>query len=87
MLDLSAQKVNPHPHTQRSRLETHIQRKIIALQKQFEINIIAQCRVICNLLDTLVERQPTALDKGLLEAIEGALLWYRGHNHAWIVAA
>jgi hypothetical protein len=75
----------PTPH--HITFETHIQRKTIALQKQFEISIIAQCRVICNFLNALVERKSAVLDKGFLEAIKGALLWYRRYNHAWIVVA
>lgn len=77
--------MNPHPH--HTTFKTHIQCKTIALQKQFEIDVIAQCWVICNFLNGLIESKSAVLDESFLEAIEGALLWYWRYNHAWIVAA
>ena len=52
---------------------THIQRKRIALQKQPQVSILPQHRVIRDLLDALLQPEAPLLDELVVEAAEGVL--------------
>ena len=52
---------------------THIQRKRIALQKQPQVRILPQHRVIRDLLDALLQPEAPLLDELVVEAAERVL--------------
>ena len=68
-----------------TKIITHIQRECIALQEQFQIRILRQYRMICDLDNTLLEGSSPLLDKLAVETNKGALFRYRRDKNAWVV--
>ena len=68
-----------------AKIITHIQRECIALQEQFQIRILRQYRMICDLDNTLLEGSSPLLDKLPVETTKRALFRYRRDENAWVV--
>jgi hypothetical protein len=58
----------------------------LALQKQLQIPVQLQCGVRRDLVEHLLERGPSRLDKIALKPAHGLLLGRRRHHHAGVVA-
>ena len=84
VLDLYAYSVSLITYAE-SQPATDIQRECIALQEHLQVGILLEDWVVRDLLDAFLQREPTLLHKGGVEAIEGALLWYWWDDHTSIV--